>query len=1081
MSVAELKKYTFIAKYANWLEDKKRRETWKEAVERNKNMMFKKYEHHTDVYPLIEEAYEAVFRKEVLGSQRALQFAGSPVFKHNARLFNCVAANIDRLRFFQECMYLLMCGCGTGFSVQTHHIAKLPRLRQELGETKVFVIEDSIEGWSDSVGVLISSYFQQSDLFPEYAGKRVEFDFSQIRPAGSRLSSCAGKAPGPVPLQNSLEKIRLLLDRCLEQGLEYIRPIHAYDMVMFTADAVISGGIRRSATLCMFSHDDEEMCKAKTGNWFNENPQRGRSNNSAVLVRSEITAEEFAEVMSNTRQFGEPGFIFVANREQLFNPCVSKDTVITTENGLRTVTDLIGNKFVSLVDGKHYYSSDKGFWKTANKELVEIEFSSGRILKATGNHQLLTIDGWKEVDDISFNDEVVINNHRDKISNVDSTMPTFARGYLLGSFLGDGNVSNKTAQVKWWGEKRYDYRADAMNLLEQASWRSKHHIDTEDTKSTYSCINSVKLLEFAKERGCLENGKHLSKDALSGDWDYLSGLVAGYFDADGTVCVNPLKGNAIRITSSQIDNLRNLQIVLNAFGIYSKIYKDRYPEGYRKMPDGNGSSKEYWCEATHELHLSGDNIPLFLEKIKIRNTDKLAAIKTIVENYKRAPNHTGFTDKIINKRILPAEDVYDCTIPEVSAFDANGVYTHNCVEISLYGYDENGNSGWQGCNLSTINCSKVKTKEDFLLACKFASIIGTLQAGFTSFEYLGEVSENIFKREALLGVSMTGIMENTDITLSPEIQREGAEEVKKWNKIVADMIGINPAARSTCVKPEGSASCLLGTSSGIHPHHAKRYIRRVQANKMETIYQHFHNVNPLACEESVWSTNGTDDVIAFCIEVEDGAKLKNQISAVELLETVKLTQQNWVESGKRKELCVKPELSHNVSNTITVKPNEWEAVESLIYSNRDYFCGISLLPLSGDKDYPQAPFTTVYLPHEIVSYYGDCALLASGLITEGLDLFDDNLWKASEAILGIVPAKGQAKKLYITRCKEFAEKYLFGDLRKLTYLLKDVYNWKLWIDLKREYKNVDYTECVELENNVKLEQELSCVGGACLI
>jgi ribonucleoside-diphosphate reductase alpha chain len=724
MSVAELKKYTFIAKYANWLEDKQRRETWKEAVERNKNMMFKKYEHHTDVYPLIEEAYEAVFRKEVLGSQRALQFAGSPVFKHNARLFNCVAANIDRLRFFQECMYLLMCGCGTGFSVQKHHIAKLPRLRQELGETKIFVIEDSIEGWSDSVGVLISSYFHQSDLFPEYVGKRVEFDFSQIRPAGSRLSSCAGKAPGPGPLQNSLEKIRLLLDRCLEQGLEYIRPIHAYDMVMFTADAVISGGIRRSATLCMFSHDDEEMCKAKTGNWFNENPQRGRSNNSAVLVRSEITAEEFAEVMSNTRQFGEPGFIFVANREQLFNPC---------------------------------------------------------------------------------------------------------------------------------------------------------------------------------------------------------------------------------------------------------------------------------------------------------------------------------------------------------------------VEISLYGYDENGNSGWQGCNLSTINCSKVKTKEDFLLACKFASIIGTLQAGFTSFEYLGEVSENIFKREALLGVSMTGIMENTDITLSPEIQREGAEEVKKWNKIVADMIGINPAARSTCVKPEGSASCLLGTSSGIHPHHAKRYIRRVQANKMETIYQHFHDVNPLACEESVWSTNGTDDVIAFCIEVEDGAKLKNQISAVELLETVKLTQQNWVESGKNKELCVKPELSHNVSNTITVKPNEWEAVESLIYSNRDYFCGISLLPLSGDKDYPQAPFTTVYLPHEIVSYYGDCALLASGLITEGLDLFDDNLWKASEAILGIVPAKGQAKRLYITRCKEFAEKYLFGDLRKLTYLLKDVYNWKLWIDLKREYKNVDYTECVELENNVKLEQELSCVGGACLI
>lgn len=724
MSVGELKKYTFVAKYANWLQDKNRRETWKEAVQRNKDMMLRKYAEKPAVFGLLEDAYEAVLRKEVLGSQRALQFAGEPVFKHNARLFNCVGSYIDRLRFFQECMYLLMCGCGTGFSVQKHHIDKLPTLRKEMKGKKKFVIEDSIEGWSDAIGVLVSSYFEQSDLFPEYSGKIVEFDDSKIREAGSRLSSCSGKAPGPIPLRNAIAKIRGLLDKCVEQGLERIQPIHAYDIVMFSADAVISGGIRRSATLCMFSHDDEEMCKAKTGNWFNENPQRGRSNNSAVLVRNEITREEFARVMENTRQFGEPGFIFVTSREQLFNPC------------------------------------------------VEINF---------------------------------------------------------------------------------------------------------------------------------------------------------------------------------------------------------------------------WC------------------------------------------------------------------------------------------YDTNGYSGWQGCNLSTINGSKIKTKEDFLLACKHASIIGTLQAGFADFSYLGEVSENIFRKEALLGVSMTGIMENPDITLSPEIQREGAEEVKKWNKIVAELIGINVAARATCVKPEGSASCLLGTSSGIHPHHAKRYIRRVQANKMENIYQHFRKVNPLACEESVWSTNGTDDVIAFCIEVEDGAKLKNQVSAVELLETVKLTQQNWVESGKRPELCASPVLSHNVSNTITVKPNEWSDVEELIYSNRQYFCGISLLPLSGDKDYPQAPFTTVYLPHEVVSYYGDCALLASGLITEGLSLFEDNLWKASESIIGTVPVKGQAKKDYIRRCEEFAMKYLEGDLRKLTYLLKDVYNWKLWIDLKREYKNVDYTECVELENNVKPESEAACAGGACLV
>lgn len=722
MSVGELKKYTFVAKYAKWLQDKNRRETWKEAVERNREMMLQKYSNVPDVFEYINEAYDAVLRKEVLGSQRCLQFGGEPIFKHNGRLYNCISSYVDRVRFFQECMYLLMCGCGTGFSVQKHHIQKLPSLVNEKNGRKKFIIEDSIEGWSDSIGVLVSSYFDQTEVFPEYTGKHIDFDYSLIRPAGSSLSSCSGKAPGPEPLKRTLAKITDILENCLHNNISKIRPIHAYDIIMHSSDAVLSGGIRRSATIALFSIDDEEMAKSKTGNWFNENPQRGRSNNSAVLVRSQTSSSEFSNIIKNTREFGEPGFIFVDNTEQLFNPC---------------------------------------------------------------------------------------------------------------------------------------------------------------------------------------------------------------------------------------------------------------------------------------------------------------------------------------------------------------------VEISLYGYDSDGKSGWQACNLSTINCSKVKSREDFLLACKHASIIGTLQAGFTDFPYLGQTSENIIRREALLGVSMTGIMEAPDITLNEEVQRDGAREVKKWNKVISKIIGINQAARTTCVKPEGSASCLLGTSSGIHPHHAKRYIRRVQANKFENIYQHFKKINPLACEESVWSNNGTDDVISFCIEVEDGAKVKNQVSAIDLLKSVKLTQQNWVLSGKNEHLCVHKDLCHNVSNTITVKPTEWADVEQFIYENRKYFCGISLLPLSGDKDYPQAPFTTVYLPHEIVSYYGNCALLASGLITEGISLFEDNLWKACEAIIGTIPVKGTAKKNYIKRCEEFSSKYLDGDLKKLTYLLKDVYNWKLWIDLNREYKNVDYTNCIEYENNVKPEHEIACAGGLC--
>ncbi len=348
--------------------------------------------------------------------------------------------------------------------------------------------------------------------------------------------------------------------------------------------------------------------------------------------------------------------------------------------------------------------------------------------------------------------------------------------------------------------------------------------------------------------------------------------------------------------------------------------------------------------------------------------------------------------------------------------------------------------------------------------------------------YLGEITEKILKREALLGVSMTGIMEQHKICLDPDIQKEGAREVKKANKEIAKIIGINQAARATCIKPEGTASCILGTSSGIHPHHAKRYIRRVQANKMENIYQHFRKTNPRACEESVWSANDSDDVISFCIEVPDGSKLKNKISAIGLLNYVKSTQQNWVMVGKTDSLCVQSYLQHNVSNTINVKPEEWDEVEKFIYKNRRYFCGVSLLPVSGDKDYPQAPFTTIYLPSEMVSHYGDGAVFVSGLIEVALNLWEDNLWAACDALLGLgQKVKGNGKKDWADRCQRFADKYMDGDIKSLTYCMKDVYNWKEWVDVKRSYSSVDYTECIEEEDNVVPEHEIACAGGKCEI
>jgi ribonucleoside-triphosphate reductase (thioredoxin) len=727
----ELQNYTFVSKYARWLEDKQRRETWKEAVERVKNMMHTMYA-DKNISDDINWAYDMMYKKKVLGSQRGLQFGGEPIMKRHSKIYNCTSSYCDRLRFFQECFWLLLCGSGTGFSVQQHHVSKLPPLSlkpKSKDKGVKYVIEDSIEGWADALGVLLSSYFTKpaEPKFKQYQDEYVIFDYSEIRPQGATLSSGVGKAPGFEPLQKGLEKIRVLLDRCVKNNQKKLRPVDAYDIVMHSSDAVLSGGVRRSASLALFSAEDEEMAKAKTGNWFIDNPQRARSNNSALLLKDDTSFEQFASLMESVKEFGEPGFIWSDSTEMTFNPC---------------------------------------------------------------------------------------------------------------------------------------------------------------------------------------------------------------------------------------------------------------------------------------------------------------------------------------------------------------------VEVGMWPVDETtGESGWQGCNLSTINCSSIEDENDFYDRCKAAAIIGTLQAGFTKLDYLGDTSCRIFERESLLGVSLTGIMEKHDLVLSEKVLRQGAKIAVDTNKEMAKKIGINQAARVTCLKPEGTSSSMLGTSSGIHPHHAKRYIRHVQANVLEAPYQHFRSYNPQACEKSRWSANNTDEVVKFPIEVPDGSKLKNQLPAIEMLTIVKDTQKNWVNSGKNKNLCTQDFLSHNVSNTVTVKPDEWESVTKYIYDNRKFFAGISLIPQSGDKDYPQAPFTTVYSSREIVKEYGDAALWCSGLIELALNFFDNNVWAACDyaSMNQAKDVDSSEKLLFVTKMKNFAGKYFDGDIKRLTYCMKDVYNWKIYCDLLNTFNKVDYTQLLETEDNTVGIEEISCAGGACLI
>lgn len=719
----------FFEGYSRWNDAKNRYETWDEAVERVMNMhrTFYKDKMTQELSDLIDEAEHLYKKKYFLGAQRALQFGGDQLIKHQMRLYNCTSTYADRAEFFGEFFYVLLCGAGAGVSVQKHHVNKLPAIQNRTKQAKIHSVTDDIEGWGTAAAVLMSSYFVGGGKHPEYEGRRVYFDTSAIREKGAMISG-GFKAPGPEPLRRALDKIEHLLQGLVLKGVTRLSPIHVYDISMHLADAVLAGGVRRSATIFLFSPDDEEMMKAKTGNWFIENPQRARSNNSAVIVRSTASREQFHQLMQSVREFGEPGFVFVESPEHTYNPCVE-----------------IG-KYPIFID---------------------------------------------------------------------------------------------------------------------------------------------------------ENGKKLS--------------------------------------------------------------------------------------------------------------------------------------------------------------------------------------GWQGCNLTEINGAMSSTEEEFFQACRGAAILGTLQAGYTNFKFISEISKKIFDREALLGVSITGWMNNPQVLLQPEILQKGATLVREVNRKVAAIIGINPAARTTCVKPAGNASVLLKTASGVHGEQAPLYIRNVQMNKDSEVAQLIKSINPYMVEESVWSQNKTDYVVSFPVIAPKNSIWKKDLYGTNLLEKVKLIQQNWVEYGTDESLCVDPTVRHNVSNTIDVLPTQWEEVEEYLFVNRQYFAGVSLLASTGDKDFAQAPFTAVETEEEIVRKYGRGAMFASGLIVDGVKIFD-NLWSAI-MIANFGDDQGSQEKAdiradWIRRFAKYADTYFNGDRKKAEYCLKAVYLLHKWAKIQENYKDIEFAFQLESKKftDIDTTAAAACAG-----
>ena len=454
--------------------------------------------------------------------------------------------------------------------------------------------------------------------------------------------------------------------------------------------------------------------------------------------------------------------------------------------------------------------------------------------------------------------------------------------------------------------------------------------------------------------------------------------------------------------------------------------------------------------------------------------------------------------------------------------DEFGIGCNPCCEIGFRPVDQYGKTGWQVCNLVSINGMCCTTEEEFYKICRCASTLATVQATYMDFAYLSPATRNIIESDPLIGVSIGGIMNNPQVLTNPNILSVGAMQVRQQNAKVARILGINPATRTTCVKPDGTVSLLLGMTSGIHGAYAKRYLRSVEANIEEPNLKAYEEANPKAVQPNIFKPT-TDKKIFFPIEESEETLLRSELAGLKLLEYVKLVQQSWVIPGMTD---MSSPIKNNVSNTVDVPNDQWDVVRDWVWENQDYIAGVTFLSSYGDMDLPQAPMCRVATPEEILREYGVGSMFASGLVVEAIEVFGD-LWKACESaqgrgeqlfvsdhalvdylqkndldeatitederkhILATLNAKLNdkvenlaAKRDIVRRIIKFAANYCRGDVYKAVNLLKSVNNLHLFELLKKTYKPVDW-KMVDFGGkryaNADEQASQSCVGGACEI
>lgn len=755
-----LNDFIFQSKYARYNSILGRKEIFSESVDRIMNMhityLNKKHPdvlNHSDFVNDFMEAFEAYKQEKVYGSQRALQFGGDPILRKHCRQYNCAFTYADRLEVFKEIEWVLLCGCGAGVSVERKHVNKLPKMLDKLSdETRVFKVEDSIEGWALAIHQIIQYYFVKDTPYPK-------FDYSGVRKNGSLISG-GFVAPGPEGLKKAIDRIQTLLDK-VHSTTKKLTPLNVTDIIAFCADSVLSGGVRRSALIILFDPEDEEMFNSKTGDWFYINPQRARYNASAALDRDKVPIELFYKIFNATKQFGEPGFFWRSDEGLGCNPCQPTWAPVITPTGLSTIGEIHEGDKIWSSEG---WTTVVKKWSTGVKPVYKYR-TTGGVFYGTENHKLIAKGKKIEAKDCDFVDSLSGEDY----VRTEEFIPQLI---MDGLVLGDGyyHKASNNLVVLCIGDKDYDYHdSEISHLIKQhrpgiasTSWEIETTIIPEELPRKYELSIPDRFLNLSKLEIC--------------------SLLRGLYSANGSVVSNRI---TYKTSSSKLRD--QIQLLLSYLGIDS-YYTTNKPT---KVKFSNG---EYLCKESYDINISNDREKFmdligFLQKYK---NDKIQ-ITPVKKKISFRP--------IKEIELLGEEEVFDITVNNEShTYWTGGLNVSNCAEIGFKPVI-NGKTGWQFCNLVTISGRNIDSEEDFYSACKHASTIATIQAAYNEFPFLGEVTEELVKSDPLIGVSISGIMCNPEILLDPKVLRNGAKVVLDQNTKIAKALNINIATRTTTVKP----------------------------------------------------------------------------------------------------------------------------------------------------------------------------------------------------------------------------------------------------------------------------------------